>query len=91
MFFLFDPIRVCNRILPDWLKKVPKVTVATRLLENLETVLDGFWRNLQVILTRGRPISNIFGAKAHVNVFIGTFQRAANHYRKVDHALDTTK
>ena len=35
-------------------------------------ILDRSWRKLQVILGRGRPISNIFGAKAHANVLKGT-------------------
>ena len=31
------------------------------------------WIDLRLILRRGRPISNIFGAKAHANVLKGTF------------------
>ena len=38
-----------------------------------ETALDRFWRKLRLILRRARPISNIFGAKAHANVLQGTF------------------
>ena len=34
-------------------------------LETLETALGRSWRKLQVILRRGRPTSNIFGANAH--------------------------
>ena len=30
-------------------------------------------KKLQVVLRRGRPISNMFGAKAHANVLRGTF------------------
>ena len=37
------------------------------------TALGRPWRKLQVILRRWRPISNILGAKAHVNVLKGTF------------------
>ena len=43
------------------------------LLEKRETALNRSRGKLQVILRRGRPISNIFGANAHANVLKGTF------------------
>ena len=46
---------------------------ATGSLEKRKTALDGSWRKLQVILRRGRPISNVFGGKAHAHVLKGTF------------------
>ena len=42
-------------------------------LEKRDTALDRSWRKLRLILRRGRPISNIFGAKAHANVLKDTF------------------
>ena len=42
-------------------------------MEKQETALDRSWRKLRLILRRGRPISNVFGAKARANVQKGTF------------------
>ena len=42
-------------------------------MEKQETALDRSWRKLRLILRRGRPISNSFGAKAHANVLKGAF------------------
>ena len=42
-------------------------------LEKRDTALDRSWRKLRLILRRGSPISNIFGAKAHANVLKDTF------------------
>ena len=65
----FDPIGDCNPVGPKKWRWFP----ATGPLEKRETALDRSWRKLQVILRRGRLISNIFGAKAHANVLKGTF------------------
>ena len=51
---------------------------ATGPLEKRETALDRSWRKLGLILRRGRPIPNIFGAKAHPNVLKVPFQRTAS-------------
>ena len=61
---VFDPVgsQKCWRWFP-----------ATGPMEKRETAPDRPWRKLQVILRRVRPISNIFGAKAHANVRKGTF------------------
>ena len=60
---VFDPVgsRKCCRWFP-----------ATEPLEKRKTALDRSWRNLRLILMRGRPISNILGA-AHANVLKGAF------------------
>ena len=60
---VFDPVgyKMCWRLFP-----------ATGPQGKLETAMDRSWRKLQVILMRGRPISNIFGAKAHASVLGGT-------------------
>lgn len=43
-------------------------------LEKRETAaLDRSWRELRLVLRRGRPISKNFGAKAHANVPTDTF------------------
>ena len=69
----FDPIGDCNRIWPSWIEKVLKWFPATGPLEKLETALGRSWRKLRIILRRGRPIFNIFGAKAHSEALKGTF------------------
>ena len=59
----FDPVgsKTCWRLFP-----------ATGPLEKRETALES-WRKVRIILGRGRPISNIFGAKAHANILKGAF------------------
>ena len=61
---VFDPVgsKQCWRRFP-----------ANRPLQNRETALHRSWRYLLLILTRRRPISNIFGAKPRTNVLKGTF------------------
>ena len=61
---VFDPVGS-----KKWWRWFP----ATGPLEKRETFLIRSWRKLQVIPSRGRPISNVFEAKAHANVLKGTF------------------
>ena len=62
---------------PAGSKKCWRWFPATEPLEKRETVLNISWRKLRLILRRGRPTSNIFGANAHANVLKGSFQRTA--------------
>ena len=91
---VFDPTRSSTITISDRIEKKKSVGdcnpvgskkcwrwfPATGSLEKRETALDRSWRKSQVILSRGRPVSNIFGANVHVNVLKGTFflQRTAN-------------
>ena len=58
---VFDPIGYCNRLRPSW-------------VENVLTVISCSWapgeagNSTGLILRRGKPISNVFGAKAHADV-----------------------
>ena len=62
--FVFDPVGS---------KKYWQWFPETGPLGKRETALDKSWRKLQLILRRGRPISNIFEARAHANVLKATF------------------
>ena len=58
---------------PNGSKKCWRWFPATPSLEKREAALDRSWRKLRLILRQVRPISNIFGAKAHANVLKGIF------------------
>ena len=59
---------------PSWIGKVQTV-ISFNWAPREAGNSSGYrpWRKLRLILKRGRPISNIFGAKAHANVLKDTF------------------
>ena len=58
--FFFDPIGNCN---PVGSKKRWRWFPVTGPLEKREAALGRSWRKLRLILRRGRPIADMFGAK----------------------------